>query len=221
MRTDTRMSLTPCFPFDYTDASEYTDCLTPCFPLSNMPKRWHIGEGDGSGYTLDMTENAKLLPIVEETIKQYGIASKVLECKPEFADTAAFCEYYQIPLEQTANTILVYSHKVEPVRYAVCVVLGATRLDVNKKVCELLEVRRASFADAETTVRITGMEIGGVVAIGISDLPIYVDRAVMQRKEVILGGGNRSSKLLLDPQELLKLPNVQVIDDLARPKELL
>ncbi len=166
-----------------------------------------------------MTENAKLHPIVEEALARYGMISKTLECSPEFADTAAFCEHYQIAPELAANTILVVSHKVEPVRYAVCVVLGSTRLDVNKKVCELLDVRRASFLDAETTVQITGMLIGGVVAIGIPDLPIYIDRAVMQQKEIILGGGNRSSKLLLDSQELLKLPNVQVIDDLAHPKE--
>jgi prolyl-tRNA editing enzyme YbaK/EbsC (Cys-tRNA(Pro) deacylase) len=165
-----------------------------------------------------MTENVKLLPLVEATLTHYDLVSKVLECTPELADTAAFCEHYHVALEQAANTILVGSRKVEPVRYAVCVVLGTTRLDVNKKVCELLDVRRASFTDAETTVQLTGMLIGGVVAIGIPDLPIYVDRAVMQQKEVVMGGGNRSSKLLLNPQELLKLPNVQVIDDLAHPK---
>jgi hypothetical protein len=34
-----------------------------------------------------------------------------------------------------------------------------------------------------------------------------------------MGGGNRISKLLLDPQELMKLPNVGVIDGLAKPRE--
>jgi hypothetical protein len=34
-----------------------------------------------------------------------------------------------------------------------------------------------------------------------------------------MGGGNRSSKILLDPRELLKLPNVQVIEGLAKPRE--
>jgi prolyl-tRNA editing enzyme YbaK/EbsC (Cys-tRNA(Pro) deacylase) len=167
-----------------------------------------------------MAETDKLLPVVAETLTRCGMVAQVLECPPELADTAAFCEHYHVALEQAANTILVCSHKVEPVRYAVCMVLGNTRLDVNKKVCDLLDVRRASFTDAETTVRLTGMMIGGVVAIGIPDLPIYIDRAVMEQAEVILGGGNRSSKLRLKPQELLKLPNVRVIDDLARPREI-
>lgn len=160
-----------------------------------------------------------LLPAVEETLARYGMSYTVLECKPELADTAAFCEHYHIALDQAANTILVASKKVEPTRYAVFVVLGTTRLDVNQKACELLGVKRASFADAETTMQRTGMLIGGVTAIGIDDLPIYVDSAVMQPREVVMGGGNRSSKILLDPRELTKLPNVEIVEGLAKPRE--
>ncbi|HEX9038195.1 MAG TPA: YbaK/EbsC family protein [Ktedonobacterales bacterium] len=142
-----------------------------------------------------------------------------LDCAPELADTAEFCAHYHVPLEQAANTILVASRKVEPARYAVCVTLATTRLDVNQKVCELLGVKRAPFADADTTVRHTGMLIGGVTAIGITDTQIYVDSAVMRSPSVVMGGGNRSSKLLLDPHELLQLPNAQIVESLARPQE--
>jgi|SRR5579871_496165 prolyl-tRNA editing enzyme YbaK/EbsC (Cys-tRNA(Pro) deacylase) len=159
-----------------------------------------------------------LLPIVEEALARYGIAYTILECTPELADTAAFCAHYHVPLDQSANTILVAARKVEPPKYAVCVVLGTTRLDVNQKVCELLGVKKASFADAETTMQRTGMLIGGVTAIGVDDLPIYVDSAVMRCADIVMGGGNRSSKLRLDPQELRKLPNVEVIEGLAKPK---
>ena len=160
-----------------------------------------------------------LHPLVEEAITQYGIAYQVLPCLPEFADTAAFCEHYGFSLDQSANTILVASRKVEPTRYAVCVVLGVTRLDVNQKVCELLDVKRASFADADMTIERTGMMIGGVTAIGVLDIPIYVDSVVMQRQEVVMGGGNRTSKLLINPQELLKLPHIIVVDNLAKSRE--
>jgi len=160
-----------------------------------------------------------LLPVVEQFLAQYEITYTVLECLPELADTATFCEHYHVALDQAANTILVASRKVEPTRYAVCVVLATTRLDVNQKVCELLGVKKASFADGETTVARTGMLIGGVTAIGITDIPIYIDSTVIQPEQVVMGGGNRSSKLLLDPHELLKLPNVGVIEGLAKPKE--
>lgn len=98
------------------------------------------------------------------------------------------------------------------------VLLGTTRLDVNKKVSELLAVKRLSFAGEETTLDLTGMMIGGVTAFGIGELPIYVDGAVMEQAQVVMGGGNRSSKLLLNPRELTKLPNVVVVEGLAKPK---
>lgn len=157
-------------------------------------------------------------PRVLAVLKEHGLQYKVLECNPELADTTAFCEHYGFKLDQSANTIVVASRKVEPVQYAACVVLAATRLDVNKKVCRLMEIKRASFADGETTKELTGMMIGGVTAIGITDMPIYIDSGVMEQTEVIMGGGNRSSKVLLDPAELTKLPNVQIIRDLALEK---
>lgn len=159
----------------------------------------------------------KLLPSVQKALDQYKITYQVLDCDPDKADTAAFNEAYGFTPEQGANTILVASKKVEPQLFAVCVVSPSTRLDVNKAVCKAMGVKRASFADAEQTKQQTGMEIGGVVAIGIDDLPILIDAFVMQQPEVVMGGGNRTSKLLINPQELLKLPNVKVIEALAKP----
>lgn len=169
----------------------------------------------------DTANGTKLLPAVHEALTEYGIAHKVLECDPELADTAAFCEHFGVLLEQAANTILVTSKKVEPPKYALCVVLGTAKLDVNKAVRQILEVKRASFADAETTTELTGMLIGGVTPIGTRNVPVYVDSAVMQQPEVVMGGGNRSSKLLLNPNELTKLPDVEVVEGLAKEGETL
>jgi prolyl-tRNA editing enzyme YbaK/EbsC (Cys-tRNA(Pro) deacylase) len=163
-----------------------------------------------------MTEPT-LDPLVQRAMLSNDVSYEVLPCDPDMADTAAFCAHYGFAIEQAANTILVASKKVAPPKYAACVVLGTTRLDVNKKVRELLAVRRLSFADEETTVNVTGMMIGGVTAFGIDDLPVYIDSAVMEQAQVVMGGGNRSSKLLLNPNELTKLPNVVVIEGLAKP----
>ena len=164
-----------------------------------------------------MTEPT-LDPRVQRAVLSNDVAYEVLPCDPDMADTAAFCAHYGFAVEQAANTILVASKKIAPPKYAACVVLGTTRLDVNKKVSQLLAVKRLSFADAETTMDLTGMMIGGVTAFGIGDLPIYVDSAVMEQAQVVMGGGNRSSKLLLNPHELTKLPNVVVVEGLANPK---
>ena len=162
-----------------------------------------------------MTGDALLHPNVAAAVVALGIAHDVLECAPDLADTAEFCAHYGFTLEEAANTIVVMSRKVDPPKYAVCVVLGTIRLDVNHSVRDLLGVKRASFADGETTVALTGMQIGGVTAPGVEDLPVYIDAAVLGLSRVVMGGGNRSSKLLLAPTELLKLPGVLVVDGLA------
>jgi prolyl-tRNA editing enzyme YbaK/EbsC (Cys-tRNA(Pro) deacylase) len=157
-----------------------------------------------------------LLPLVQESLDAHYINYKIFACDPELADTAAFCEKYGFSLEQSANTIIVAS-KADPVRFACCVVLATTKLDVNKKVCQLLGVKKASFAPMDAALELSRMEYGGVTAFGLpADLPVYVDARVMECNEVVMGGGNRSSKLLLDPCELTKLKNVQVVEGLAK-----
>jgi prolyl-tRNA editing enzyme YbaK/EbsC (Cys-tRNA(Pro) deacylase) len=92
-----------------------------------------------------------LLPIVEAALGAHDITYKVFECDPALADTAAFCERYGFALEQSANTIVVAS-KTDPAQYACCVVLATTKLDVNKTVCKLLSVRKASFAPMDAAL---------------------------------------------------------------------
>jgi prolyl-tRNA editing enzyme YbaK/EbsC (Cys-tRNA(Pro) deacylase) len=159
---------------------------------------------------------SSLLPIVHESLEAADITHRVFECDPEMADTAAFCERYGFELEQSANTIMVAT-KTDPVQYAACVVLATDKLDVNKKVCQLLGVRKASFAPMEAALELSHMEYGGVTIFGLpEDLRILVDSRVLENAEVVMGGGNRSSKVILDPQQLLRLGNVEVIEDLAK-----
>ena len=166
-----------------------------------------------------MSEAAKLDPAVQSALELAGLEHEVIACDPDFADTAAFCEHYGYTLQQSANTILVAAKK-EPDKCAVCVVLAGTRLDVNKKVCELLGVRKASFAAPEQTTELTGMMIGGVTPFGLPDsLPLYIDVQVDAEPSVIVGGGNRSSKVKLAGAELKKLPRAQVIEGLAKRPE--
>jgi prolyl-tRNA editing enzyme YbaK/EbsC (Cys-tRNA(Pro) deacylase) len=162
-----------------------------------------------------MTEPT-LDPLVQRAMLSNDVAYEVLPCDPDMADTAAFCAHYGFAMEQAANTILVASKKVAPPKYAACVVLGTTRLDVNKKVSELLAVKRLSFADEETTLGLTGMMIGGSLRLALVICPST--STVRSCARVVMGGGNRSSKLLLNPNELTKQPRVVVVEGLARPK---
>ena len=106
--------------------------------------------------------------------------------------------------------------KSDPPRYAACVTLAPYRLDVNRTVRDRLGTRKASFAPAETTAELTGMQIGGVTVFGLpADLPIWVDSRVMARERIVLGGGSRSWKVLVEPAILLRLPGVEIVEGLA------
>ncbi|HUP86749.1 MAG TPA: YbaK/EbsC family protein [Acidimicrobiales bacterium] len=146
-----------------------------------------------------------------------GVPYDVVPCDPALADTAAFCEHYGYPPEESANTIVVAS-KREPKRYVACVVLATTRLDVNGTVKRRLDAGKVSFASAEETAELTGMQLGGVSALALpSDLPLWVDAEVMKRERIILGGGSRSMKIHVAPEVFSKLPSVEVVDGLAQP----
>lgn len=139
----------------------------------------------------------------------------VMACDPGLADTAAFCEAYGVDPEDSANAILVASRR-PPGHFSLSVVLAPTRLDVNRRVRDLMGVKKLSFANAEMTADTTGMLIGGVTPFGLDDsIPIYVDSRVMERNEVVVGGGSRSQKIRVKPEVFARMDHVTIVERLA------
>ena len=156
-----------------------------------------------------------LHPAVRSALHALGVDYEVMECDPALADTAAFVAAYGVPLERSANTIVVASKGADPT-YVACIVLATTALDVNNVVRREMGVRKASFAAADPVRELSGMEIGGVTPFGLPvDLPILVDARVMDPDWIVFGGGNRSSKLRVAPESLRKLASVRVVEGLA------
>lgn len=152
---------------------------------------------------------------LRRSLDALGVAYEIIPCDPALADTAAFCAAYGYALAESANTIVV-AGKASPPPYAACVVLADSRLDVNRTVRGRLGTRKASFASAEETRALTGMEIGGVTVFGLpAELPVWVDARVMAQPRIVLGGGVRSCKVLAAPAILLALLNVEVVEGLA------
>jgi prolyl-tRNA editing enzyme YbaK/EbsC (Cys-tRNA(Pro) deacylase) len=152
---------------------------------------------------------------VQQQLDRLGVEYEIFPCDPALADTANFCAAYGFKPEESANTIVVVG-KSDPPVYAACVVLATTRLDVNRVVKQRLGTRKASFAPAEETRSITGMEIGGVTVFGLPDgLPVWIDARVMDCERIVLGGGSRSTKVIAPPRILLQLPGAEVVEGLA------
>lgn len=152
---------------------------------------------------------------VRAAVDALGVDYVIVDCDPALADTAAFCETYGYLPEDSANTIIVIA-KTDPAKYAACVVLATTRLDVNRVVRHRFGAKKASFASGEQTVELTGMMIGGVTPFALpADLPIWVDSRVVERQRLLFGGGSRSCKVVGPPELLTNQPQVEVVDGLA------
>ena len=155
------------------------------------------------------------LPKIRKFLESTKLKFEIMDCAPELSDTNVFCRAYGINLEDSVNAIVVKT-KTGELKYAVCALLATTRLDINKVIKKKLGARKVSFANIEEIAKLTLMEIGGVTPLSLpGSLPLWIDLKVMQRNSIILGGGNRSSKIKISPKIFNYTPNTEIVEKLA------
>ncbi len=138
--------------------------------------------------------------------------AEVAEIDPGLADTAAFCERYEVPLDAGANCVVVAAKRGGQVSYAAGMVLATGRADVNGVVRRRLGARKVSFAPMADATSLTGMEYGGITPVGLpGGWPVLVDEAVAAAPRVVIGSGLRKSKILLPGKALTGLPGAELL----------
>jgi prolyl-tRNA editing enzyme YbaK/EbsC (Cys-tRNA(Pro) deacylase) len=136
---------------------------------------------------------------------------------PELSDTAQFCAAYDVPMEQSANCVVIAGKRDGEPRYAAAVVPATLRADVNGVVRRRIDVRKASFLPVTDAIALTGMEFGGITPIGLpAQWPVLVDTAVVDAGTVVIGSGIRGSKIVLPGALLAALPTAEILPALAR-----
>ncbi|WP_016701062.1 YbaK/EbsC family protein [Actinoalloteichus spitiensis] len=157
---------------------------------------------------------AALASLPAEVSSQFG----VVEIDPDHSDTARFTERYEVPLDASANCVVVSGRRSGETRTAGCLVLATTRVDVNGAARRRLDVRKASFAAQRDAVELTGMEYGGITPLGLPpEWPLLVDEAVLAAPLVVLGSGVRRGKLVAPGAALLALPGAEPLPGLGVP----
>lgn len=150
-------------------------------------------------------------PVVA-TLQRIAPGCLVAPIDADLADTAAFCAAYEVPLQQSANCVVVSGRRAEVTAMAACMVLATDRADVNRAVRRHLDVRKISFASMDSAVTLTGMAYGGITPIGLPPgWPVLVDDAVAAQPWVVVGSGIRGSKLLCPGAALAELPGATVL----------
>lgn len=163
-----------------------------------------------------ISENLSLVaePIrVEVKEGRIGDGVRVVSINPELADTASFCETYNVPRAISTNCIIVEAKRADKVWYAACLILADDMIDVNGKVRKRLDARKTSFAPKDTALMLTHMEYGGITPLGLpKEWTILIDKNVMNNKLAVIGGGIRGSKILVETSVLTSLNKTEVID---------
>jgi Cys-tRNA(Pro) deacylase len=113
--------------------------------------------------------------------------------------------------ETIVKTIVFEGKKVEG-HVALAIVTGDARVD-RSRVAAVLNLPTLKLASAETVVRATGFEVGGVPPVGhLSPLPVVVDRRVLEHNVVYGGGGDEDHMLEIAPDDIVRLTNAVVAD---------
>lgn len=168
---------------------------------------------------LPAVDRTDLLAVpVAAALEALDVGLYVTEIDPSLADTAAFCDAYEVGLDASANCVVVAGRRAATTTTAACLVLATDRADVNKTVRKHLDVRKISFASMDDAVAQSGMEYGGITPVGLpEDWPVLVDTAVTRQPWLVIGSGLRRSKLAISGDDIARLPGVQVLDLTVTP----
>lgn len=159
-----------------------------------------------------LSEATDLVAPVVAQAAELAPGARVAPIDPGLADTAAFCEAYDVAPEASANCVVVLGRRGERETRAAVIVLATDRADINKVVRKELDARKVSFADQADTEQRTGMTSGGITPLGLpDDWRILIDEAVVAAGPVVIGGGVRGAKILIDGAELAALPGATVL----------
>ena len=141
----------------------------------------------------------------------------VAEINPEFADGNKLCDEYDIDKRIGFNCLIVECKRNEIIKYCALIVPVGYKYNMGSVVRKYTNSRVVSVAPLEYVLDKTKMEFGSITPIGLpDDWQILVDPLIKKQKNMIIGGGLVKSKISLPTELFLKLPNVEVVDGIAK-----
>jgi Cys-tRNA(Pro)/Cys-tRNA(Cys) deacylase len=121
------------------------------------------------------------------------------------ADFAAALGY---PVERIAKTLFLCSPDRQAYAAAVCP--ASLRLDF-KSAASAIGLKKVEVASAEDLAAQTGYPRNGVSPLGLADdIPVVVDRALLDFPTILVGGGAASVEIEIAPADLMRISGAAV-----------
>lgn len=165
-------------------------------------------------------ENENLVPsCIYEFVKKSINKDKFLvaEIDSNYADGEKLCQKYGIKKECGFNCLIVECKKRDNISHYALIVPIGYKYNMGSVVRKYTNSRVVSVAPLDYVLEKTNMEYGSITPIGLpSDWKILVDPLIKNQEYIVIGGGLVKSKISLPTNIFLKLPNVEIVDGIAK-----
>lgn len=168
---------------------------------------------DNKNLVAETTYNCIKDIFLEEEINNI-LVSKI---NPDYMDGIKLCEYYNVDIKMGANCLICECKRGENKSYVALLVPTGYRYNMSSTVRKYTNSRMVSVAPLEYVLEKTKMEYGSINPIGLPvDWKIFIDPKVLEVERIICGSGLQNSKLSLPSKYLLKINNVEILENLAK-----
>lgn len=141
----------------------------------------------------------------------------VAEINPEFMDGIKLCEHYNVDAKIGANCLICECKRGENKSYVALLVPTGYRYNMSSTVKKYTNSRMVSVAPLDYVLEKTKMEYGSINPIGLpEDWKLFIDPKAFEVERIICGSGLKKSKISLPSKYLLKLNNVEILENLAK-----
>ena len=152
--------------------------------------------------------NEKLIKAIEK-LKAIGIAYRLLEFNEAARTSEDVAKLYNINPREIIKTLIV---KTNDDRFFAVMLPGVMRID-NKKLLKEVNAKSVRFLNEHELREFTLFEPGEVCPILIENMPILIDKTVLETERINFGSGDLYYGIEIDSKDLLKaLKNERVVD---------
>jgi len=143
-----------------------------------------------------MIEKTKII------MSELGIKGEIIE-HPNIDGTHSevIAEALNLPIDNIIKCLILKSKKGNLIA---AIILGNQRLDL-KKIEEISQMKKFTFASEKIIKESTGYSIGGVPPVAvINKMPVFVDKNVIKKEFILGSAGTPYHGLKIDPKILKK-----------------